>query len=106
MGGEAKKTAADRFRRALKRIAEWCRLYRYEPVREQWAELKLKLSGHFGYLAITGNTRVLRNFRHHVVSVWRKWLSCRAGVDNRGREFRLLARYPLPQPRIRPATIT
>jgi hypothetical protein len=24
------KTAADRFRRALKRIAEWCRQYRHE----------------------------------------------------------------------------
>jgi RNA-directed DNA polymerase len=34
------KTAADRFRRALKRIADWCRRYRHEPVREQWAALE------------------------------------------------------------------
>ena len=63
------KTAADRFRRALKRIAEWCRRYRHEPVREQWVALKLKVSGHFGYFGITGNARALRNFRHHIVGV-------------------------------------
>jgi RNA-directed DNA polymerase len=39
------KTAADRFRRAVKRIAEWCRQYRHEPVREQWTALRRKLLG-------------------------------------------------------------
>ena len=58
------KTAADRFRRALKRIAQWCRQYRHEPVREQWTALKRKLLGHFGYFAVIGNLRALRNFRH------------------------------------------
>ncbi|MGO9606416.1 MAG: hypothetical protein ACLQAT_24005 [Candidatus Binataceae bacterium] len=29
------KTAADRFRRALKRIANWCRQHRHGPVRGQ-----------------------------------------------------------------------
>jgi RNA-directed DNA polymerase len=103
-----RKTAADRFRRALKRIAEWCRRYRHEPVREQWAALKLKLSGHFGYFGITGNARALRNFRHHVVGVWRKWLSRRSqrAWISWPEMLRLLARYPLPQPRIRLATVT
>jgi group II intron reverse transcriptase/maturase len=41
------KTAADRFRRTLKRIAGWCRQYRHEPIREQWAALRRKLLGHF-----------------------------------------------------------
>ena len=102
------KTAADRFRRALKRIAEWCRRYRHEPVREQWAALKLKLSGHFGYFGITGNASALRNFRHHVVGVWRKWLSRRSqrAWISWPDMLRLLARYPLPQPRIRLAVVT
>ena len=39
------KTAADRFRRTLKRIADWCRRYRHEPVREQWTALRRKLLG-------------------------------------------------------------
>ncbi len=102
------KTAADRFRRALKRIADWCRRYRHEPVREQWAALKRKLLGHFGYFGITGNYRALHNLRHRVIAVWRKWLSRRS---QRARiswveMLRLLVRYPLPQPRIRPSTVT
>jgi RNA-directed DNA polymerase len=102
------KTAADRLRRALKRIADWCRRYRHEPVRDQWTALKRKLLGHFGYFGITGNFRALCNLRHHVIAVWRKWLSRRS---QRARiswkdMLRLQASYPLPQPRIRPSTVT
>ena len=57
------KTAADRLRRALKRIADWCRLHRHEPVRDQWKALKRKLLGHFGYFGITGNYPALHNSR-------------------------------------------
>jgi group II intron reverse transcriptase/maturase len=102
------KTAADRFRRALKRVADWCRRYRHEPVREQWAALRRKLSGHFGYFGITGNSRALHNLRHRVIAVWRKWLSRRsqrARISWEGM-LRLLARYPLPRARIRPSTVT
>jgi hypothetical protein len=53
----AKKNARTRF-------LEFFTVYCHEPVREQWAALKLKLSGHFGYFSITGNARALRNFRH------------------------------------------
>jgi len=102
------KTAADRFRRALKRIADWCRRYRHQPVREQWAALKRKLLGHFGYFGITGNFRALHNLRHRVIAVWRKWLSRRSQRAQLSWEkmLRLLARYPLPQPRIRLSTVT
>jgi len=44
------KTAAARLRRGLKRIADWCRLHRHEPVRDQWKALKRKLLGHYGLL--------------------------------------------------------
>jgi RNA-directed DNA polymerase len=101
------KTAADRFRRALKRIAAWCRRYRHEPVREQWAALRSKLLGHFGYFAVTGNLRALRNLRHRVCGVWRKWLNRRSQRAHMTWETmdRLLVRYPLPQPHIlSPAT--
>jgi RNA-directed DNA polymerase len=96
------KTAADRFRRALKRIADWCRRYRHEPVREQWTALKRKLLGHFGYFAVIGNLRALRNFRHRVCGVWRKWLNRRSQRAHMTWEKMegLLARYPLPQPHI------
>jgi RNA-directed DNA polymerase len=96
------KTAADRFRHALKRIAEWCRQYRHEPIPEQWTALRRKLLGHFGYFAVIGNLRALRNFRHRVCGVWRKWLNRRSQRARMSWEVmnRLLQRYPLPQPHI------
>ncbi len=99
------KTAADRFRRTLKRIADWCRQNRHEPVRDQWAALKRKLAGHFAYFGIIGNFRALSNLRHWVIAVWRKWLSRRSQRARMSweRMLRLLACYPLPQPRIRPS---
>ena len=102
------KTAADRFRRALKRTADWCRRYRHEPVRDQWAALKRKLLGHFAYFGITGNFRALCNFRHHVIALWRKWLSRRSQRARISWQemLRLLDSYLLPKPRIRPATVT
>ena len=102
------KTATGRFRRTLKRIAVWCRYHRHEPVREQWTALRQKLLGHFGYFGITGNFTALRNLRHWVIAVWRKWLSRRsqrARISWEGM-LRLLARYPLPEPRIRPTLVT
>ena len=101
------KTATDRFRRTLKRIANWCRQHRHEPVRAQWPALRRKLLGHFGYFGITGNFRALRNLREQVIAVWRKWLSRRSQRAHISWDamMRLLARYPLPEPRIRPAIV-
>jgi RNA-directed DNA polymerase len=102
------KTAADRLRRALKRIADWCRRYRHEPVRDQWTALKRKLLGHFGYFGITGNYPALHNFSVRVIGAWRKWLSRRSqrAWISREKMKRLLERYPLPQPRIRTSPVT
>jgi RNA-directed DNA polymerase len=103
-----RKTAADRFRRALKSIADWCRRYRHLLVREQWTALKRKLLGHFRYFGITGNFRALCSFRYRVCGMWRKWLSRRSQRARVSWEKmnRLLERYPLPQPRIRSFTVT
>jgi|HubBroStandDraft_6_1064221.scaffolds.fasta_scaffold73726_2 group II intron reverse transcriptase/maturase len=102
------KTAADRLRRALKRIADWCRLHRHEPVRDQWKALKRKLLGHFGYFGITGNYPALHNLSVRVAGAWRKWLSRRSqrAWISREKMKRLLERYPLPQPRIRTSPVT
>ena len=102
------KTAAARLRRALKRIADWCRLHRHEPVRDQWKALKRKLLGHYGYFGITGNYPALHNFSIRVIGAWRKWLSRRSqrawiSVE---KMKRLLERYPLPQPRLRTSPVT
>jgi group II intron reverse transcriptase/maturase len=96
------RTAKDRFRRALKRVADWCREHRHDEVRAQQTALAQKLRGHFGYFGITGNYDAIDRFYRKVTEAWRKWLSRRSQ-----RAFmpwplmqRLLKRYPLPPPRI------
>lgn len=97
-----RKTASDRFGRALKRIGRWCRRYRHLRVADQRVALNRKLRGHYSYYGVTGNARALGRFRYEVERLWRKWLcrrSRRAGLN--WDEFqRLLRRYPLEPPRV------
>ena len=93
-----RKTASSRLSRALRSIAQWCRLNRHQPLGDQQQTLGQKLRGHFAYYGITGNSNALSAFRTAVVRCWRYWL------DRRNRERlldwdlfnRLLERYPLP----------
>lgn len=98
------RTAKGRFRRALKRIAEWCRDHRHDEVGRQQAALSQKLRGHYGYFGVTGNYEALGRLLYAVVCVWRKWLGRRSqrGMLSWERMANLLKRYPLPPPRIRP----
>jgi RNA-directed DNA polymerase len=97
-----RKTASDRFRRAVKKIAEWCRWNRHQPMVEQHQTLSQKLRGHDAYYGITGNYRMLHELRAVVAEVWRKWLArCRrAGTLPWDRFVRLLKRFPLPAARV------
>ena len=99
-----RRTAKDRFRRALKRVGDWCREHRHDEVRKQQRVLGQKLRGHFGYFGITGNSDAISRFLHEVTGLWRKWLERRSqrGQMTWERMYRLLKRYPLPPPRIRP----
>jgi hypothetical protein len=69
------KPAADRLRRTLRRIADWCQRYRYEPVPEQWTALRRKLLGALWIFRYHRNFRPPRNHRYRVIAVWRRWLS-------------------------------
>ena len=95
-----RKTARDRLRRGLRRIYEWCRRNRHEPVRGQHQGLVRKLLGHYAYYDIPGNRRALYSMRNAVAEIWRKWLDRRS--ESRSmfwvRFQRLLKRYPLPAP--------
>jgi group II intron reverse transcriptase/maturase len=97
-----RRTAKDRFRRALKRIGDWCRKHRHEKVRTQQKALTEKLRGHYGYYGITGNFAPMSRLLHETTCVWRKWLNRRSrkACMSWKRMNRLLERYPLPPPRI------
>jgi RNA-directed DNA polymerase len=96
-----RKTASFRFRRALKRVTDWCRCNRHSPIEEQRKQLGMKLRGHFEYYGITGNSEALSRFCHEVRRVWREWLNRRSQRANMtwAKFKKLLQRYPLPPPR-------
>jgi group II intron reverse transcriptase/maturase len=97
-----RKTAKDRFRRAVRAIKTWCREHRHRPVGWQHAMLSRKLRGHYAYYGITGNVRSLSRFVHAVERWWRKWLARRS---SRGKVLwqrfaAFLKRHPLPPVRV------
>lgn len=103
-----RKTAASRFARSLRKVAQWCKRHRHRPVAEQHALLSRVVRGHYGYFGITGNARALFRYVHAVERAWHKWLGRRSNRANRRWDhfFKLLGRYPLPQPRVVHSRIT
>jgi RNA-directed DNA polymerase len=97
-----RKTAKERFVRALRAVREWCRRHRHLPVAEQHARLSRKLRGHYAYYGITGNAPALGRLLRLVGRVWRFWLCRRSQRAPKPwwRFNRLLARYPLPPVRV------
>lgn len=96
-----RKTAKGRFRRALKNVAQWCRMYRHARLTDQHRMLCRKLQGHYNYYGITGNSHALVRFKFEVERIWRKWLS-RLSLKGRitwERFMSLLKVFPLPPPR-------
>ena len=93
-----RKTAANRFTRAVRTIAQWCRFHRHDPIVEQHTVLCQKLQGHAAYYGITGNSPALARYRYEVLNIWRKWLLRRRRVWRASWDWfrRLLERYPVP----------
>ena len=96
------RTAKDRLARTLKAIHERCRSMRSWPLVEQHRRLCRMLKGHFAYFGISGNYRRLSSVVFGTMRFWRKWLSRRSRTSQVTwkRFHRVLARYPLPAPRI------
>jgi group II intron reverse transcriptase/maturase len=97
-----RKTAKQRFSRALKRVAQWCRMNRHLRVSEQHSILCSKVTGHYGYYGITGNARALGSFMQRVRRIWHKWLCRRSqrGKITWDRFSQMLRAFPLPTPRV------
>ena len=95
-----RQTAANRARRAVQAVADWCRRNRHRPIPEQHQVLSQKLRGHYAYYGLTGNARALSSFYFAVKGLWRKWLSRRSWVSPLSWEQyqRLRERHPLPRP--------
>lgn len=96
-----RKTAKDRFSRALRAVGRWCRVHRHWSLRDQQMALSGKLQGHYAYYGITGNSRALVRFRYEVERLWCKWLGRRSwgGRMPWVRFDRLRDHHPLPPAR-------
>jgi len=97
-----RKTEKGRFGRAMKKIAEWCRVNHHIPIGDQHRILSQKLLGHYAYYGISGNYQRLQSFLFEVEKVWRKWLGRRhRGHGIPWQRFRgLRQRYRLPAARV------
>jgi group II intron reverse transcriptase/maturase len=92
-----RKTASSRLSRALRRIADWCRVHRHDPLQAQHLSLVRKLRGHYAFYGITGNADALQRFRYGVKGIWFQWLSRRSRRRMSWQRFvQVLNRFPLP----------
>lgn len=97
-----RRTARLRLTRALQKIRRWCRVHRHWSVADQRAALAQQLRGHYAYYGITGNGRALACLYYETRRAWRMWLNRRSQRNDMtwARFVRLLARHPLPEPRV------
>ena len=95
-----RRTSRSRFSRGLRSLKEWFRAHRHLDVATQHQTLCQKLTGHFAYYGITGNSVALSRFRWCAIRLWRRSLSRRHrdGTTAWDRFTRFLERYPLPAP--------
>jgi group II intron reverse transcriptase/maturase len=96
-----RKTARDRFRRAVSTIRVWCKQHQHDPVPAQHVALSRKIHGHYAYYGIAFNAKALGRFLYCATMAW--WAALRRR-SQRGmpwaRMDKLLRALPLPQPRI------
>ena len=96
-----RKTAKQRFRRALREIKDWLKrvrnVYRLPLI---WKVAGLKLRGHFNYFGVTDNSQALYRYAREVEKLLFKWLNRRSQRRSfTWEQFRLYqARFPLPRP--------
>jgi RNA-directed DNA polymerase len=95
-----RRTSRSRFSRGLRSLKEWFRQNRHLDITAQHQVLCQKLTGHFAYYGITGNSVALSRFRRSAARLWRRSLSRqrRDGSTAWDQFSRFLKRYPLPPP--------
>jgi RNA-directed DNA polymerase len=99
-----RKTARERLARTLKRMEQWCKFNRHQPMAVQHRALNQKLRGHYGYFGITGNFRCLAKVLDRTQRIWFRWLRrrTRGGQGITWERFTALTHtvFRLAQPRV------
>jgi len=98
-----RKTISKRFSAKLKVYKEWLKINRTLSTPEIMKKTARKLRGHYGYYGVTDNSKGISAYYYEVKGILYKWLNRRGkkGCYSWEKFARLLARYPLPTPRIK-----
>lgn len=101
-----RKTAKDRFARAVGALSVWFQKVRHWSIQDQYATLSQKLRGHASYYGIPGNSGAVGRLYQQARSLWHKWLNRRDQKDQMpwDRFKQVLNRFPVP-PRRRVETL-
>ncbi len=96
-------TSRKKFRVKLSEFKEWLKKSRTLPTPELMKTAAAKLQGHFAYYGVTDNTQGMNRFAYETRRLLFKWLNRRGkrGCMSWEKFELLLAKYPLPKPRIR-----
>jgi len=73
-----KKTARKRLTRFVKRLWQWCKDYRHDPIKEQHQMLCCKLRGFYQYFGVRSNYKALEVVFEFAEKAWRRWLGSKA----------------------------
>ena len=87
----------------LKELNGWLRSMRnMMPIKDLWALLKAKMTGHVRYYGVSGNYRGVSRFLNEAKRLVKKWLNRRSQKRSFDCESFILyiRRHPLPKPRI------
>lgn len=97
-----RKTIGKRFTAKLKAYKEWLKSNRTLTTPEIIQKTVSKLRGHYGYYGVTDNSKGISAYFYEVRRILYKWLNRRGkrGCYSWEKFAKLLARYPLPTPRI------
>jgi len=98
-----RKTASSKFRQKMKAMNIWLKNVRSAVKLSQWwALLGLKLTGHYRYYGVSGNSRALSTFYNQTLKLVYKWVNRRSQKKsyNWVQFNRFLKFNPLPKPKI------
>jgi len=97
-----RKTISKRFNAKLKAYKGWLKKNRTLPTKEILRTTVAKLRGHYGYYGVTDNIYGINAYYYQLRGILYKWLNRRGkkGCYSWEKFAKLLARYPLPAPKI------
>lgn len=96
-----RRTAPAKQRNALQRMKAWLKASRHLPKKQFFKTLKQKLTGHYNYYYVRGNSRSVWSFYGEVIEYAKKWLNRRSQRKSYTWEKfkRLLEYMKIPKPR-------